>query len=107
MDIRLEAVHLIGKLLALSKLSVGQEYGIVFVEFLNRFSDKSPEIRLAAIECAKACYMANSSANEIRDILSEIQCLTVNFIFLNNRIHCSDICFKTGDSCSWREATGF
>ncbi|XP_020260052.1 sister chromatid cohesion protein PDS5 homolog A isoform X2 [Asparagus officinalis] len=71
-DIRLEAVHLVGKLFALSKLSVGQEYRIVFVEFLNRFSDKSPEIRLAAIECAKACYMANSSANEIRDILTAL-----------------------------------
>lgn len=72
-DVRLDAVHLIGKLLAISKLTVGQEYRLVFVEFLKRFSDKSPEVRLAAVEYAKACYMANSSSNETHDILSEIK----------------------------------
>jgi len=76
-DIRLEAVHLIGKLLVVSKLSVGQEYRLVFVEFLKRFSDKSPEVRLAAIECAKACYMANSCGNETHDILGKIKLLLI------------------------------
>lgn len=71
-DVRLEAVHLIGKLLAVSKLNIGQEYRLVFVEFLKRFSDKSPEVRLAAIECAKTCYMANSSGYEIQDILTAL-----------------------------------
>lgn len=78
MDVRLEAVHLIGKLLVLSNLHFGQEYRSVFVEFLKRFSDKSSEIRIAAIECAKACYMADTSGSEARDILSEY--LAVDFL---------------------------
>lgn len=71
-DIRLEAVNLMGKLLAVSKLSVAQEYRMVFLEFLKRFSDKSAEVRLAAIECAMSCYMANPSASETHDILSSL-----------------------------------
>lgn len=68
-DIRLEAVHLIGRLLALSNLHFGQENKAVFTEFLRRFSDKSAEVRIAAIDAAKACYMDKSSGDEAREIL--------------------------------------
>ncbi|OAY80665.1 Sister chromatid cohesion protein PDS B, partial [Ananas comosus] len=68
-DVRLEAVQLIGKLVALSKLHFGQDYRSVFVEFLKRFSDKATEVRIAAIECAKACYLALPSGNEVHDVL--------------------------------------
>ncbi|KAJ0969546.1 hypothetical protein J5N97_022423 [Dioscorea zingiberensis] len=71
-DVRLEAVHLVSKLLTLSKLRLGEECRLVFVEFLKRFSDKSAEVRSAAIESAKSCYTANTTGNEARDILSAL-----------------------------------
>ncbi|XP_008785877.2 sister chromatid cohesion protein PDS5 homolog A [Phoenix dactylifera] len=78
-DVRLEAVHLIGKLLVLSNLHFGNEYRSVFVEFLKRFSDKSAEIRIAAIECAKTCYMADTSRSEARDILTALEGRLLDF----------------------------
>ncbi|PAN27370.1 hypothetical protein PAHAL_5G076300 [Panicum hallii] len=78
-DIRLEAVHLIGRLLALSNLHFGQENKLVFIEFLRRFSDKSAEVRIAAIDAAKACYMAKSSGDEARDILTSLQGRLLDF----------------------------
>lgn len=78
-DVRLEAVHLIGKLLVLSNLHFGQEYRSVFVEFLKRFSDKSAEVRIAAIECAKACYMAETSRSEQHDILTALEGRLLDF----------------------------
>ncbi|XP_010912048.2 sister chromatid cohesion protein PDS5 homolog B isoform X2 [Elaeis guineensis] len=78
-DVRLEAVHLIGKLLVLSNLHFGREYRSVFVEFLKRFSDKSAEIRIAAIECAKACYMADTSGSEAHDILTALEGRLLDF----------------------------
>ncbi|XP_073000395.1 sister chromatid cohesion protein PDS5 homolog B isoform X2 [Typha latifolia] len=78
-DVRLKAVHLIGKLLTLSKLHFGQEYRSVFVEFLKRFSDKSTEVRMAAIECAKACYTALPSGNEAHDILAALEGRLLDF----------------------------
>ncbi|KAM3334027.1 hypothetical protein ACQJBY_028849 [Aegilops geniculata] len=70
-DIRLEAVHLIGKLLVFSNLRFGQENQILFTEFLKRFSDKSAEVRIAAIDAAKACYIAASSGNVAQKVLSK------------------------------------
>ncbi|RLN05424.1 hypothetical protein C2845_PM13G14560 [Panicum miliaceum] len=78
-DIRLEAVHLIGRLLALSNLHFGQENKLVFIEFLRRFSDKSAEVRIAAIDAAKACYMVKSSGDEARDILTSLQGRLLDF----------------------------
>uniref|UniRef100_K3XDX2 Sister chromatid cohesion protein n=1 Tax=Setaria italica TaxID=4555 RepID=K3XDX2_SETIT len=78
-DIRLEAVHLIGRLLAFSNLHFGQENKLVFTEFLRRFSDKSAEVRIAAIDAAKACYMDKSSGNEAREILLSLQGRLLDF----------------------------
>lgn len=41
---------------------------MVFIEFLRRFSDKSAEVRIAAIDAAKACYM-DVSGDEAQHIL--------------------------------------
>ena len=41
------------------------------MEFLKRFSDKSAEVRIAAIDAAKMCYIAASSGNIAHDILSK------------------------------------
>lgn len=78
-DVRLEAVQLIGKLVALSKFNFGQDYRSVFVEFLKRFSDKATEVRIAAIECAKACYLALPSGNEVHDVLSKLKFFIADF----------------------------
>lgn len=77
-DIRLEAVHLIGRLLALSNLQFGQENKMVFIEFLRRFSDKSAEVRIAAIDAAKACYM-DVSRDEAQHILSSLEGRLLDF----------------------------
>ncbi|KAF9687215.1 hypothetical protein SADUNF_Sadunf02G0070500 [Salix dunnii] len=71
-DVRIKAVKLIGKLLALPEHHVVQKYHNLFVEFKNRFSDKSAEVRLSALQCAKACYIANPSGNVSREILSRL-----------------------------------
>ncbi|CAO1942424.1 unnamed protein product [Urochloa humidicola] len=78
-DIRLEAVHLIGRLLAFSNLQFGQVNKLVFIQFLRRFSDKSAEVRIAAIDAAKACYMKQSSGDEARDILTSLQGRLLDF----------------------------
>ncbi|PNT73259.1 hypothetical protein BRADI_2g56220v3 [Brachypodium distachyon] len=78
-DIRLEAVHLIGRLLVFSNLRFSEENQYVFVEFLKRFSDKSAEVRIAAIDAAKACYIAVSSGNVARDILKALEGRLLDF----------------------------
>ncbi|KAG6507208.1 hypothetical protein ZIOFF_032549 [Zingiber officinale] len=78
-DIRLRAVRLVGNLLAKSELRFGQTYYAFFVEFLNRFSDKSTEIRIATIECARECYMAHPFGKEAHDILSALEGRLLDF----------------------------
>lgn len=78
-DIRLEAVNLIGRLLVLSNLRFGQENQSVFMEFLKRFSDKSAEVRIASIDAAKACYIAVSSGNIAQDILKSLEGRLLDF----------------------------
>lgn len=68
-DVRLKAVSLLGRLFALPGRHVAQEYRQLFSEFLKRFSDKAIEVRLAVIECAKACLEANPTGPEATDIL--------------------------------------
>lgn len=71
-DVRIKAVNLIGKLLALPKQHVAQDYRDLFVEFLKRFSDKSVEVRVSALQCVKAFYMANPSGAESHEVLSKL-----------------------------------
>ncbi|VAH66439.1 unnamed protein product [Triticum turgidum subsp. durum] len=78
-DIRLEAVHLIGRLLVFSNLRFGQENQILFREFLKRFSDKSAEVRIAAIDAAKACYIAASSGNVAQNVLKSLEGRLLDF----------------------------
>ncbi|GJN17041.1 hypothetical protein PR202_gb04079 [Eleusine coracana subsp. coracana] len=78
-DIRLEAVHLIGRLLALSNLRFGQDNKLVFIEFLKRFSDKSAEVRIAAIDAAKSCYMDALCGFEAKEILKSLEGRLLDF----------------------------
>uniref|UniRef100_A0A5B7BL44 Uncharacterized protein n=1 Tax=Davidia involucrata TaxID=16924 RepID=A0A5B7BL44_DAVIN len=68
-DVRIKAINLIGRLLALPGHHIAQEYRHLFIEFLKRFSDKSAEVRLSALLCAKSFYMTNPSGTESLDIL--------------------------------------
>ncbi|KAL6515543.1 hypothetical protein OROHE_018577 [Orobanche hederae] len=72
-DVRIKALNLFRKLLALHGQHVARDYPHVFIELLNRFSDKSAEVRLAALSCAKDLYMTNQSGRESVEFLSAIQ----------------------------------
>ncbi|XP_062146872.1 sister chromatid cohesion protein PDS5 homolog B isoform X4 [Alnus glutinosa] len=78
-DVRIKAVNLIGKLLALPKHHVAQDYHDLFVEFLKRFSDKSVEVRVSALQCVKAFYMANPSGAESHEVLTAIEDRLLDF----------------------------
>ncbi|KAH9325840.1 hypothetical protein KI387_006018, partial [Taxus chinensis] len=78
-EIRLKAVQLLGRLFALPGRHVAQEYHQLFAEFLKRFSDKTVEIRLSAVECAKECFLANPSGNEASEILFGLQGRLLDF----------------------------
>nr|GLL44317.1 sister chromatid cohesion protein pds5 isoform X1 [Ipomoea trifida]GMD74301.1 sister chromatid cohesion protein PDS5 homolog A isoform X1 [Ipomoea batatas]GMD76036.1 sister chromatid cohesion protein PDS5 homolog A isoform X1 [Ipomoea batatas]GME12556.1 sister chromatid cohesion protein PDS5 homolog A isoform X1 [Ipomoea batatas] len=64
-DVRIKALNLIGKLLSLPGNHVAKDYRYLFMEFLNRFSDKSAEVRLNALSHAKTLYIANELETEI------------------------------------------
>lgn len=78
-DVRIKAVNLIGKLFALPEHHAAQEYRHLFVEFLKRFSDKSTEVRIAALECVKACYIANPSKAESLEVLNALEGRLLDF----------------------------
>ncbi|RDY12882.1 Sister chromatid cohesion protein PDS5-like A, partial [Mucuna pruriens] len=63
-DVRIKAVNLVGKLFALPEHHVAQKYHDLFVEFLKRFSDKSVDVRISALQCAKDFYLANPYGRE-------------------------------------------
>ncbi|XP_020554556.1 sister chromatid cohesion protein PDS5 homolog A [Sesamum indicum] len=71
-DVRIKALNLIRKLL-LHDQHFALEYPHVFIELLNRFSDKSAEVRVTALSCAKALYMMNPSGRVSLETLSAIQ----------------------------------
>lgn len=69
-NVRLKAVKLLGRLFALPGQHVAKEYRQLFLEFLKRFTDKSAEVRLAMIDCAKDCLKVNPSGCETSEILA-------------------------------------
>ncbi|OVA03847.1 hypothetical protein BVC80_8065g3 [Macleaya cordata] len=78
-DVRIKAVNLLGKLFALPGQQVAHEYRQLFVEFLKRFSDKSAEVRVSALQCATACYMSNPSGPESLEVLASIEGRLLDF----------------------------
>ncbi|KAL6962149.1 hypothetical protein U1Q18_037103 [Sarracenia purpurea var. burkii] len=78
-DVRMKAVKFIGKLLALPGHHVAQEYRHLFIEFTKRFSDKSAEVRIGAISCAKAFYMNNPSGTESLEVLAALEGRLLDF----------------------------
>ncbi|XP_068341369.1 sister chromatid cohesion protein PDS5 homolog B isoform X3 [Pyrus communis] len=78
-DVRLKAVNLIGKLFTLPDHHIAQRYHDLFVEFLKRFSDKSADVRVSALQCAKVCYMTNPSGAESQEILPALESRLLDF----------------------------
>ncbi|GAA0143288.1 chromatin/chromatin-binding, or -regulatory protein [Lithospermum erythrorhizon] len=72
-DVRIKALNLIRKLFAMPGHCIGQNYRHVFIEFLNRFSDKSVEVRLNALSCAKTFYITNPLGTEALEVLAAIE----------------------------------
>lgn len=71
-DVRIKAVNLVGKLFTLPEHHAAQKYHDLFMEFLNRFSDKSVDVRISALQCAKAIYVANTSGREFHQIICKL-----------------------------------
>ncbi|KAK8370982.1 hypothetical protein V6Z12_A01G214000 [Gossypium hirsutum] len=78
-DVRIKAVNLIGKLLLRPEYRVAQRYHALYLEFLKRFADKSSEVRVAALQCAKACCLANPSGIESLELLPAIKDRLLDF----------------------------
>ncbi|XVF64578.1 hypothetical protein PTKIN_Ptkin09bG0180000 [Pterospermum kingtungense] len=78
-DVRIKAVNLIGKLILRPEYHLAQRYRALFVEFLKRFSDKSSEVRVTALQCAKACCLANPSGIESLELLTAIEDRLLDF----------------------------
>ncbi|KFK42149.1 hypothetical protein AALP_AA2G217700 [Arabis alpina] len=72
-DVRIKALNLAGRIFAQPKHCFGGIYQDLFAEFLRRFSDKSAEVRIAALKCGKQCYVANPSGNKASGVLTAIQ----------------------------------
>ncbi|KAK9945794.1 hypothetical protein M0R45_011293 [Rubus argutus] len=78
-DVRIKAVKLIGKLFTLPEHHISQKYHDLFIEFLKRFSDKSVEVRVSALQCAKVCYVTNPSGEESQKLLSSLEGRLLDF----------------------------
>lgn len=78
-DVRIKALTLMGKLLSLSENHIARDYRNLFIEFLKRFSDKSAEVRMSALQCAKICYMTNPTGTESHEVLSALEGRLLDF----------------------------
>ncbi|KAF5450729.1 hypothetical protein F2P56_031056 [Juglans regia] len=78
-DVRIKAVNLIGKLFGLPEQHVAKHYRDLFLEFLKRFSDKSVEVRVSALQCVKAFYLANPSGTALHEVLTALEDRLLDF----------------------------
>ncbi|XP_047321623.1 sister chromatid cohesion protein PDS5 homolog B [Impatiens glandulifera] len=72
-DVRIKALNLVGRLLALPRNCDTQTYQYLYLEFVKRFSDISAEVRLTALSCAKTLYMSNPRGAESYEILTTLE----------------------------------
>ncbi|CAI9115357.1 OLC1v1016244C1 [Oldenlandia corymbosa var. corymbosa] len=78
-DVRIKALNLLKKLFSLPGHRNGREYYSIFAEFITRFSDKSSEVRLCALSCAKAFCMSDLSGTESVEVFTAIQSRLLDF----------------------------
>ncbi|GAU33080.1 hypothetical protein TSUD_227390 [Trifolium subterraneum] len=75
-DVRLKAVNLVGKLFAIPEQHAAQKFHDLFEGFLNRFDDKSVDVRISVLQCAKAFYEANpftSVGGRLSDPIAQVR----------------------------------
>lgn len=82
MDVRIKALGLMKKVFSLPGNHFARDYHQLFVEFLNRTCDKSAEVRLITLSCAKAFYMTNPSGKESLEVLCKMSKLESFFFSL-------------------------
>ncbi|PWA56289.1 ARM repeat superfamily protein [Artemisia annua] len=78
-DVRITAIKFVGKLFSIPGHHVAQEYHHLFIEFLNRFTDKSASVRLNAVVCARSFYVTNPLGEESTAVLSELEGRLLDF----------------------------
>lgn len=81
MDVRIKALGLMKKVFSLPGNHFARDYHQLFVEFINRTCDKSAEVRLITLSCAKAFYMTNPSGKESLEVLCKISKLENIFFY--------------------------
>lgn len=92
MDVRIKALGLMKRIFSLPGNHFAQDYHQLFVEFLNRSCDKSAEVRLITLACAKAFYMTNPSAKESLKVLGKMSKLESHlFSFLFCLLECLNV----------------
>ncbi|KAK7321020.1 hypothetical protein VNO77_31092 [Canavalia gladiata] len=96
-EVRIKAVNLIGKLVALPEHHVAQKYHDLFVEFLKRFSDKSVDVRISALQCAKALYLANPHGRESQEIITSVE---GRLLDIDDRVRMQAVLVACDISCS-------
>ncbi|XP_027091600.1 sister chromatid cohesion protein PDS5 homolog B isoform X1 [Coffea arabica] len=78
-DVRIKALNLLRKCFSLPGHNIAEEYHNLFMDFLNRFTDKSAEVRLCALSCGKALYTNNPSGTGSSQILTELESRLLDF----------------------------
>ncbi|KAM7514857.1 hypothetical protein LguiA_004440 [Lonicera macranthoides] len=78
-DVRIKAINLIGRLFTLPGRHTAQQYSNLFMEFINRFSDKSAEVRSSALLCAKSFYLTHPSGTESLEVLNAVEGRLLDF----------------------------
>ncbi|XP_024962740.1 sister chromatid cohesion protein PDS5 homolog A isoform X3 [Cynara cardunculus var. scolymus] len=78
-DVRITAIKFVGRLFSIPGRHVAQEYHHLFIEFLNRFSDKSAEVRLNAVLCAKPFCLTNPPGEQSVALLTALEGRLLDF----------------------------
>ncbi|KAL9683642.1 hypothetical protein QQ045_015467 [Rhodiola kirilowii] len=78
-DVRRKAVNLVGKLISLPQSHIVQEYSPLYADFLKKFSDISPEVRVSSVQCVKSYYMFNPYGPESDNLLRALSDRLLDF----------------------------
>ncbi|CAM8938814.1 unnamed protein product [Rhodiola kirilowii] len=78
-DVRRKAVNFVGKLISLPQSHIVQDYSPLFADFLKKFSDISPEVRVSSVLCVKSYYMSNPYGPESDNLLRALSDRLLDF----------------------------
>ncbi|XP_019419050.1 PREDICTED: sister chromatid cohesion protein PDS5 homolog A-A-like isoform X3 [Lupinus angustifolius] len=72
LEVRLEAVDLIGDITALHGSSIPEVFQPIFSEFLKRLTDRDLQVRMSVLEHVKCCLLSNPCRAEALQIISAL-----------------------------------